>query len=279
LGIRIGIHCEDISIIRQEESNAQKEGRNNIADYLNSRPVIAEILAVTNVIELAKETKAKVHICHVSHPDVAEVIKKAKAAGLDVTAETCSHYLIFNDDIFKEKGPLFKCAPPIRSEKEREQLWAYVLDGTLDCLASDHSPCAPAEKEKGLSDIWQAWTGISGLQTTFQIMFNEMYHKRKLNPALLAKVLSYNPSRVFGLYPRKGALRLGSDADLVIVNPETPWNVESGDLFYKNPISAFVGTQGKGIVEKTIIRGEIVFDQGIFKVNEGFGIFINPRMM
>lgn len=278
-GIRIGVHCEDISVIKYEENKAREDGRNKIVDYLNSRPVAAEILAVANVIELVRETKAKAHICHVSHPAVAEIIKKAKAEGLDLTAETCSHYLIFNEEVFQERGPLFKCAPPLRSIEEMNQLWTYVLDGTLDCLASDHSPCAPNEKEKGLNDIWQAWTGISGLQTTFQIMFEEIYHKRKLNPSLLAELLSSNPAKAFGLYPRKGTLRPGSDADLVIVNPETAWEVKSSNLFYKNPNSAFVGTQGKGAVEKTIIRGKVVFDQGIFKVDEGYGEFVNPRMI
>lgn len=272
LGIRIGVHCEDISIVNFEEGKAKEKGRNRVVDYLDSRPVVAEILAVTNVIELAAETKTKVHICHVSHPAVAELIKKAKTQGIDITAETCPHYLIFNAEFLQKQGPLFKCAPPLRSQEDMTELWTYVMDETIGIIASDHSPCAPAEKESR-EDIWKCWTGISGMQTTFQIIFSEIYHKRKLDPSRITRLFSTNPSQTFGLYPRKGALEPGADADLIIVNPDRSWKIEPADLFYKNQISAFVGIEGKGLVEKTIVRGQIVFEEGVFKVNPGYGEF------
>lgn len=277
LDIVIGFHAEDYSIVKYEEDRAIRENRLSIADYLASRPVSAEVLAVENIVRLAKETGAKVHICHVSHPEVAEIIKKAQNSGLEITAETCSHYLIFTEDDFLKNGPLFKCAPPLRSKGAKEALWQYLIDGTISCVASDHSPCAIEEKEAGINNIWQAWGGISGVQSTFQVMFDTLVYQHKLKPQLLTKVLAYGPAQAFNLYPQKGTLAPGADADIVIIDPEHSWKITPESLFYKNKISAFVGLSGKGLVEKTIIRGKTVFANNQITVQPGFGDLIKPR--
>ncbi|WZL72548.1 allantoinase AllB [Clostridiaceae bacterium 35-E11] len=277
LDIFIGFHCEDYSIVKGAEEKAIKEKRFGRKDFLESRPVVAELIAVKNVIDLAKETGAKIHICHVSHPLVAEEIKKAQSQGVKVTGETCSHYLVFTENDLLENGTLFKCAPPLRKEKNKEELWKYVIDGTLSCVASDHSPSASYEKSEEQNNIWEAWGGISGIQSTFQVMFNEIVHQRKLSPTLLTKVLSHGPAKTFGLYPEKGALMLGGDADLVIVDPERPWEITPESLFYKNKISAFVGLTGKGLVERTIVRGESVFCNGTIIGKHGYGRLIKRK--
>ncbi|SKC92594.1 allantoinase AllB [Maledivibacter halophilus] len=274
LNLLIGFHCEDYCIIKNAEAKAIREGRLRPIDFLKSRPVVAELIAVNNVIDLARETGARVHICHVSHPIVAEEIKKAQSEGIKITAETCSHYLVFSEDDVIEKGMIYKCAPPLRKDEDREKLWQYVKDGTISCVASDHSPCAPEEKSEKLHNVFEAWGGISGIQSTFEVMFNEVVHKRKLSPKLLAKVLAYGPAKTFGLYPQKGVLSVGSDADIVIVDPEKNWEITSESLFYKNKISAFIGLQGKGKVEKTIVRGEIVFSAGKIIGDYGYGNLI-----
>ncbi|PRX30458.1 allantoinase [Orenia metallireducens] len=274
LDILIGFHAEDYSIVKYEQDKAIKEARLNIVDYLAARPVSAEVLAVENIVRLAKETGAKVHICHVSHPEVAEIIKEAQSDGVKITAETCSHYLIFSEDDFLENGPMFKCAPPLRSRQAQEQLWEYTINGTISCVASDHSPCTIEEKEAGADNIWKAWGGISGVQSTFQVMFDEIVHQRKLSPQLLARILAYGPARAFNLYPQKGTLALGADADIVIVDPEASWNITPESLLYKNKISAFVGLTGKGLVERTIVRGETVFTDSQITVQSGFGRLI-----
>ncbi|WP_258358575.1 allantoinase AllB [Moorella sulfitireducens (nom. illeg.)] len=276
IGIIIGIHCEDASILTHEEQKAQKENRCNVEDFLASRPPAAELLAVESVLRLMEETGARVHICHVSHPEVAARIKQAQDSGLPVTAETCPHYLVFSAESLKEKGPLLKCAPPLRSRQDVANLWSYLVNGTISCIASDHSPCTLEEKEIGASNIWQAWGGISGVQTTFQIMFNEMVHKRNLKPECLATVFSYNPAITFGLYPRKGNLYPGADADLVIVDPHYSWEITPDELFYKNKISAFAGMRGKGIIEQTLVRGQTVYARGQLKAKPGYGAFISP---
>lgn len=269
----VGFHAEDYAIVTYEAEKAQSENRNSIRDYLDSRPPVSEVLAVENVIRLAKEFDARVHIVHVSHPDVAEKIKKAQQEGVKITAETCGHYLVFNEEDFVENGPLFKCAPPLRTEEAKNKLWDYVIDGTLSCVASDHSPCTLSEKEEGSDNIWKAWGGISGLQSTFQVFYDAAVNKRNLSPKLVAKSLAYGPSKAFDLQPKKGLLKVGADADIVILDPEKSWEITSDSLYYKNQISAFVGLTGKGAIEKTIVRGNVVYDDQI-TVEPGYGNLI-----
>lgn len=274
LGIRLGFHCEDYSIIKMNEKIAIENNKLTRRDFIDSRPIIAEILATKNIIDLARDTGAKVHICHVSHPEVAEEIKKAIEEGIDVTAETCSHYLLFTEKNLLEKGTIFKCAPPLRNEQDKEKLWNYVIDGTLSCIASDHSPCTAEEKLEEDHNIFGAWGGISGIQSTFQIMFDQVVNKRNLCPTILTKCLAHGPAKAFGLYPKKGLIGIGADGDLVIVAPNKNWEITSESLFYKNKISAFVGEKGKGMPITTISRGKIVYDNGKIQVRPGTGKLI-----
>ena len=137
-----GFHCEDHALICAGEAKAKAGGGTRRA-FLDSRPVVAEVIATANVIELARETGARVHICHVSHPRVAELVRRAQADGLSVTGETCPHYLVFTEENLLSCGTVFKCAPPLRTAEARDGLWEYVLDGTLSCIGSDHSPSRP----------------------------------------------------------------------------------------------------------------------------------------
>jgi allantoinase len=257
----VGFHAEDYSIIKHEEARAQGEGRTGRLDFLRSRPLSAELIAAENVIELARETGARVHICHVSHPDVAERIRRAQTEGLPVSAETCTHYLVFSEDDYLQKGALYKCAPPLRDREARERLWNYVIDGTLQCVASDHSPCAPREKDEK-NGAFEAWGGISGIQTTMQILYDAAVRQRRLSPALLARCLSEGPARAFGLYGRKGAVEVGFDADLVVFDPEREWEITSDSLLYLNRMSAFVGLKGTGLPTATFVRGELAWKDG-----------------
>lgn len=267
----LGFHCEDFSIIKMGEKVAMENEDSTRRAFLDSRPVIAELMATKNIIDIARETGARVHICHVSHPEVAKEIKKSIDEGLDITGETCSHYLLFTEEDVIGNGNIFKCAPPLRTREAKEKLWDYVLDGTLSCIASDHSPCADYEKAEEKHNIFEAWGGISGLQSTFQVMYDQVVNKRGLSPTLLTRVLSYGPSMAFGLYPEKGNLDVGADADIVILDPQKEWDITPESLFYVNQISAFVGQKGKGLPVKTIVRGKVVFDEGQIKAESGYG--------
>lgn len=273
---RAGFHCEDFSMIKWQEERMKKAGRLDWQGFLDSRPVISEMLATVDIIEIAKATGCKAHICHVSSPDVAQKIKEAQQEGYDITAETCSHYLSMTDKDVIENGPLFKCAPPLRSQEEVDRLWGYVEDGTFSGIASDHSPCSYDEKYneilgQKISNVFEVWGGISGIQSGFQVSFYEGCVKRNVSPTVLAKAMAEQPAKAFGIYGKKGAIEIGFDADLVILDPEKEWKITSESLKYVNKISAFVGMKGKGLPICTMVRGNIVAKDGNVVVEKGYG--------
>lgn len=273
-GARAGFHCEDYSIIKWEEARARKKDNPDWQDFLDSRPVIAELTATQNIISLARELQAKIHICHVSHPQVAKIIRDAQLEGVDVTAETCAHYLTFTDQDVLNNGSLFKCAPPLRDRAAVEAMWDYVNNGTVSCIGSDHSPCELSEKSEQAHGVFGAWGGISGMQNTMQVVFSEGVVKRGYSPTLLARALSAGPARVFGIYGKKGAIEVGFDADLVIFDPDQEWEITPESLYYVNKISAFVGLKGVGLPVCTLVRGQLVASGGKLVGQQGFGEFV-----
>ena len=269
-----GFHCEDYSITKQEREYVVKNRINGRQAFLDSRPLISELIATRNILFLAKETGARVHICHVSHPEVAGLIEKAKKDGVDVTAETCSHYLTFTKEDYLEKGCLFGCAPPLREPSAREGLWNYVAKGVLDFVASDHSPGMPGDRDDTNQPTYESGFGISSVQTVFQTVYDQGVNKRGFSPTLLAGCLSANPARRFGIYGKKGAVKVGFDADIVIFDPLKEWEVDAKRLFYKQKVTAFDGLRGKGFPEEVLIRGVSVASLGRINVEKGFGEFV-----
>lgn len=275
-GGRAGFHCEDFSMIKWQEQRMIREGRLDWQGFLDSRPVLAEMLATVDIIEIAKATGCKAHICHVSSPDVAQRIKEAQQEGYDITAETCSHYLSLTDQDVIANGPLFKCAPPLRSQDEVDRLWKYVEDGTFSGIASDHSPCSYDEKfneilGSKITNVFEVWGGISGIQSGFQVSFYEGCVKRGVCPCVLANAMAVQPAKAFGIYGKKGDIRPGFDADLVIIDPEKEWEITEDSLLYVNRISAFVGMKGKGFPVVTMIRGSVVAEDGKLTGEKGYG--------
>lgn len=271
---RAGFHCEDYSIIKWEEHRALQKKQIDWQDFLNSRPVVAELVATQNIIELARSVGAKVHICHVSHPKVAKAIRDAQLDGVDVTAETCGHYLTFTDQEVIKNGSLFKCAPPLREAAAVEEMWEYINNGTLSCVGSDHSPCELSEKSQEVHGVFGAWGGISGIQSTMQAVFSEGVAKRGYCPTILARVLSEGPAKAFGIYGKKGAIKVGFDADLVIFDPKKEWEITPDSLYYVNKISAFVGLKGVGLPVCTLVRGQVIAEDGKLIGTKGFGKFV-----
>jgi allantoinase len=218
------------------------------------------------------------HIVHISQADGIRAVTAAKQAGVAVTAETCAHYLFFSEDDFVRIGPLAKCAPPLRPRDMVEELWSLVLAGEVDLIASDHSPCLLEEKTAGNSDVWKAWGGISGLQSTLPVLMTEGVFKRGLKLPDLVRMTSANPARIFGLYPNKGSLDAGADADFVLVDPAARYRLGNRDLFYKNKHSAYVGSEFRSQVARTVSRGRTVFLNGEIRAEPGSGRIVNaPR--
>ncbi|WP_173443978.1 allantoinase AllB [Selenomonas ruminantium] len=265
IGGLAGFHCEDYTLLKKGKEDCLSKGKVSPQDYLTVHSVEAERRAVSDIIRLAKGTGARVHICHVSHPLVAELIRQAKEEGVNLTAETCMHYLLLTEEDLLQRGGICKCSPPLRSREAVKQLWEYVADGTLDTICSDHSPCQLAEKDdRGPKGIFGAWGGLSGVQNSLQSAWDYIVNQKQASPVLVARCLAENPARIFGLYGHKGELKAGFDADFVILDPEKKWQIEAMDLEYLHKFSAFCGLKGKGLPVATYLRGECIYKQNKF---------------
>jgi len=276
---RAGFHCEDFAMIKSREQHMKDAGRLDWRAFLDSRTVASETVATEAIIEIAKETGCKAHICHVSSPYVAEKIHQAQLEGYDITAETCGHYLSFTEDDVLEKGPLFKCAPPLRTRDELEGLWEYVENGTFSGLASDHSPCSKAEKYDAvlgqkINNVFDVWGGCSGIQSCVQAIISEGYSKRGVPMSALANAMARQPAQAFGIYGKKGDIRPGFDADMLIIDPDKEWEIKADDLYYVNKLSAFVGMKGKGVPVCTILRGKVMAENGKLVGGKGTGEYV-----
>ncbi len=230
-----------------------------------ARPEECEIAAVERVIELAARARAGAHVPHVSS---AEALARVRGG---VTAETCPHYLLFSEADLAAHGALLKCAPPLRDAANRERLWRAVLAGEVEVIASDHSPCPPELKRR---ELREAWGGVTGIQSLLPALLTEGVHRRGLALERLARLVATNPARRFGLAPRKGAIRVGADADLVLVDLERRWTFERVQLFARSGLSPYLGREFRGAVVRTIVRGETVYVEGKIIAEPGYGRFI-----
>jgi allantoinase len=276
LGLPVGVHCETQAIIDHRTQALQREGRNDPHVNPLSRPAEAEIDAVQRVISLAAETGAALYLVHLSHPESILSGIEARRRGVDVILETCVHYLMLTEDRLDEVGAYAMCNPPLRDEQARQALWQLLRVGEIDCVGSDH--CAYTEEEKSNPDFWQVPAGISGIQIVFPLLIGEAL-RRGVALSRVASMTSANAARRFGLYPRKGALLPGSDADLALVRADSPWVVQGLDLFSKAKGTAYEGFRVPAQVVKTIVRGVTVFDAelGEASLTSGHGQFLHPR--
>jgi allantoinase len=276
LGLTVGLHAESDGLTTALAAEAQRADRRDPRAWANARPPFTEIEPVRRALLLAGETGASIHFVHVSTPEAARQVAVAKASGVRATLETCPHYLALDEDDLARLGPFGKCAPPLRPRALVEALWQEVLAGRVDLIASDHSPCPPADKERGQQDIWLAWGGLHGVQTLLSILLTEGVHARRMPLPLLVRLTSAAPARRYGLYPRKGALLVGSDADLTIVDLDAAWTLDASMLKTRWPVSPFLGKQFRGRVEMTVVRGTTVYRDGQIQVAPGFGQRLVP---
>ncbi len=230
------------------------------ATYLRSRPDEAELAAIRMLIGLCRKYSFPLHIVHLSTALALEELALARAEGLPITVETCPHYLHFFAEGIPAGGTLFKCAPPIRSRANREALWQGLHDGVIDLIATDHSPCPPSMKE---GDFRQAWGGIASLSVAISVIWTEM-RGRGLPLENLARWMAAKPAKLAGLEERKGAIAAGTDADLVVFDPDAEFTLSTGDLHYRHPVSPYLGERFHGKVRATFVRGAAVYEDGAF---------------
>jgi len=231
--------------------------------YLASRPDAVEIEAIALLIRLAEEFETPIHIVHLSSARAVPMLAVARARGVPITVETCTHYLWFAAEEIAQGATEFKCAPPIRSLENREALWRALEDGVIDFVVTDHSPCPPAMKrrEEGRWDL--AWGGIASLGLALPVLWTAM-NQRGIGIEKVGRWMAAGPARLAGFEDRKGALQEGVDADFIVFDPEREWTVGVEDLHFRHKISPYLGAKLRGRVKETWLRGEPVFREGGF---------------
>lgn len=244
-------HCEDLTIIAGGIINKGK-----VSERLGVRGMdrLSEDSITRREIELARETGCPIHIAHVSTVGSVEAIRQAKAEGVRVTCETCPHYFMLTEDELLKRDADYRMNPPLREERDRAAVEAAVLDGTIDCIVTDHAPHSAAEK----ADFEKAPNGVVGLETSLAATLTALYHTGKLTLGEIVRLMSERPARLLGI--EGGVLREGAAADLAIVDPDEEWTVEPAKLHSKSKNTVFKGRTLRGKVKMTVLGGEIVYE-------------------
>jgi allantoinase len=261
LGRIVAVHAENDAITGGLARRAMAEGRSGARDYLASRPAIAELEAIGRAIGLAEETGCALHIVHVSTGRGVVLTAEARTRGVDVSCETCPHYLVLTEEDLERLGAVAKCAPPLRPRSEVEALWEHLRAGTLPMVASDHSP-APASMKEG-DDFFRTWGGISGCQSTLPLLLAEGHATRGLPLEVIGRRTAGYPAERFGLAPVRGALRVGAYADLALVDCAHECTIAATDLLYRHRHGPYIGRRVWGRPARTLVRGITVQRDGV----------------
>jgi allantoinase len=260
LRLPVAVHAESDAMTRELAQERIAKGQTTVGDYLASRPVAAELDAIRRALDLAGETGCALHIVHVSCGEGIHLILEARSRGVNVSCETCPHYLVLTEDDIMRIGALAKCAPPLRPAREQEELWQRLIAGDVTTVGSDHSP-SPPEMKQG-PNFFKVWGGISGGQHTLPLLLTEGHVNRGMVLPLIAALLSRNVAQQFELPRNKGQIAVGADADLALVDLRQAFEVKASDLLYRHAHSPYVGRMLRGEVVRTILRGRTVFQDG-----------------
>ncbi|CAL28964.1 putative allantoinase [Staphylococcus carnosus] len=267
----LSIHSENVAITDRLGEIAHENGEKSMEAYVDSRPVFTEVEPIRKIILFAKETGCRVHIVHVACEEGVEEVIKAQQEGVDITCETCTHYLYFYKEELDDIGAIAKCSPPIREKSRMPGMWDRVLKGDINFVTSDHSPCTPELKDT--DDAFEAWGGIAGVQNNVDILFDEGVQKRNMPLTRFAEITASEPAKIFGLV-HKGSIAVGKDADFVFIKPDSPYTLQAEDLEYRNKISPYVGRTINAQVTKTILRGQETYSQDAGVSDDFIGEFI-----
>jgi dihydroorotase len=251
-GKRISLHAETNSIMERREQRLRAAGRTEPIAHLASRPAVVAVEAVSRAAILSEWTGARIHVLHISSAAELRPLAEAKARGVDITGETCPHYLLLSETDYERCGGIVRVNPPVREAPNREPLWSALVDGTIDMVATDHAPHTREEKTR--NDIWTVDCGFPGVETQMPLMLTEINRGR-------ATIRDYvrwsaeHPAKHFGLYPRKGTLTVGSDADIAIVDMNRTWTIDDARIQSKSKISPWQGWSCTALPIHTIVRG------------------------
>jgi allantoinase len=271
LDLPVAVHAESDAMLRQLAARATAR---TARAFLESRPVAVEVEAIERAVELAAQAKARLHIVHVSSGRGVAAAVAGRARGVDVSIETCPHYLFLVDEDVERLGAVAKCAPPLRAAADQQALWDALEAGHVDVVGSDHSPTTPANKA---GDFFAAWGGIAGVQSTLPVLLEAGRHARGLPFTRLATLLAGAPARRFRI-AGKGSIAIGHDADLAIVDPGEPRTLRAVDLQQRHKTSPYVGTTFRGRVRRTLRRGETLYLDGTIAA-QGGGRLVRPATL
>jgi allantoinase len=262
-GLPLLVHAELPGPIDAATKNLEKADWTQYATYLQSRPEQSELSAIKLLIALCREYEFRLHIVHLSASQALPALRAARLEGLHVSVETCPHYLHFQAEAISHGATQFKCAPPIRGAENREQLWSALQDGTIDLVATDHSPCPPGMKRFVEGSFKTAWGGITGLSVALPVMYTEA-RARGFSLTEIAHWMAEAPAKLIGRQLQKGKVAAGYDADLVVFDETADFVVTAERLQHRHPFSPYLGQTLKGEVKATYVRGRLVFADNLF---------------
>lgn len=259
LGLHVNVHAENNPVLQRLKTELKATGRTDSRAHLESRPAFVEAEAIGRVIAIAEGANCPVHIVHVSSRPGLETVAWAKSRGVRVTCEALIAHLFLDDSVYERCGNLAQINPPIREREHLEALWAGVLDGRVDCIATDHAP--HSEEEQARENVWEGVGGFIGVEVMLPLLLTRVAEGR-LSLEQMVRLTSESPARLYGLYPRKGSLAVGSDADFVLVDLKRRYILDRHQLHSKHPVSPFEGWPVVGRPVATFLRGDAVLREG-----------------
>jgi allantoinase len=274
-GSLIAFHAENDELVRRLSDRLEAEGRTDASSHAAARPPVAETEAVGRALELALATGVRVHIVHATVGRAFTLVERAREDGVDATAETCLHYLLMDDDEMARQGARVKINPPLRPRVEVEQLWRRLAAGQIAYVTTDHVGWTRDRKET--RSIFEAKSGVPALEVFLPLFFDEAVHRRGLSVGRVTRMLSENPARRLGLWPQKGGIVIGADADLVIVDPDRRWRIDEARLLTPPGWSPYHGREVVGAVQTVLVRGRQVFARGEVTGSPGQGRWVRPN--
>ena len=272
LDLPVAVHAEDKAFVESRRAQFQKENKNEITHYCQTRGIEAEVLAIKIVIRIAQKTGTHFHVVHLSSKRGLELIEKAQAQGIHITTETCPHFLAFTHDDFEQQGSILKTAPPVRFAEDKEALWSGLKNGIINFVATDHAGC-DYPKEKNTGSIWTDYGGMPGTELMVPFIFSEGFIKNRLSLQGMQKILSENAARNYRLDSHKGSINIGKDADFVFIDPIAETKIEPEKLHSKGKYTPFDDQIFHCGIVKTILRGNVIVDNDQSTVNSGYGSF------
>src|SRR5712671_1151403 len=268
-GKRVSLHAETNSIMERREARLRQAGRIDPLAHIASRPAVVAVEAVSRAAILAEWTGARIHVLHISSAEELRPLREAKARGVDITGETCPQYLFLSSDDYARLAGVIRVNPPVREARNQAPLWAALADGTIDLIATDHAPHAREEKTR--DDIWSVDCGFPGVETQMPLMLTETA-KGRFSICDYVRWSASNPAHAWGLYPRKGVIAPGADADLALVDLARPWTIDDAKIQSRSKISPWHGREVRGLPIHTLVRGRFVMrDRTLVATARGWG--------